>query len=96
MEEIIYANSKLATESRVSTLAVRIAIDVLFGKEVMRQCTPQGCRDKPALPRDELYTLKREIFQLFPKYHRDAAGFEGVWSNCIAALGQACKRLRKN
>ena len=56
-----------------TTLAV-----ALFGNEVVQQCIQQGCRD---MPREELFSLKREIFQLFPKYHRDVAGFEGVWSH---------------
>lgn len=74
----------------------QLAREAIFGKEVMARCAPQGTRSEPALPRAELYRLKKIIFQLFPTYHMCPASFESLWKMCLTSIEQACKRARKN
>lgn len=91
---VVEQNHKLANTSRVSTLAVRIAREAVYGEKLMKQCTVFGGRDLPGLPREELFHLKKVIFDLFPAFWKNPEDFESVWSGCIDAIGQACKRLR--
>lgn len=91
---VIEQNHKLTTTSKVSTLAVRISRDAVFGEKVMKQCTALGGRDLPGLPREELYEIKKSLFDLFPMFWKNKEDFESVWAGCIDAIGQACKRLR--
>lgn len=95
MNDVIEQNHKLANQSKVSTLAVKIARDAVFGPKLMRQCTPLGVRDLPGLPRAELYELKKTIYELFPALAKSPENFEPIWSQCVDAIGQACKRMRK-
>lgn len=90
------AHSKLKVESKIGTLAVKLARTSFFGPDVMAKCTVQGVRDYPGLPSAELGELKIALFRLFPQYWSNPAEFESLWGTCIEALGQACKRLRKN
>ena len=94
ISEVIESNHKLTTVSRVSTLAVRIARDAVFGKQVMKLCTAQGGRELPGLPREELYEIKKAIFDLLPCFWKNVEEFEGVWAGCIKAIGQNCKHQR--
>lgn len=87
-----YPNLK---ESKLPTLAVKLAKEVFFGEKVMRQCTPLGGRNLPGLPTAELNQLKETLFQHCPRYWSNIADFETMWSSSIDAIGQACKRLRK-
>ncbi len=89
-------NQKLRYESKAPTLALRLAKLTYFGEDVMARCTPNGCRDQPALPRKELYELKSEIFRLFPLYWCNPVGFEALWGNCLTSIEQGCKRLRRS
>ena len=94
--EVIEQNHKLAKVSRASTLSVKIARHAVFGESLMKKCTALGGRELPGLPRQELYTIKRAIFDLFPSYWKNVEDFEAVWTGCIDGIGQLCKRLRKN
>ena len=94
IHEVIEANHKLSKVSKVSTLAVKIARDAVFGEAVMRKCTAMGNRELPGLPRKELFEVKTALFDLFPSYWRSSEEFETVWATCIESIGQACKRLR--
>ena len=91
---VIEQNHKLTSTSKVSTLAVRISRDAVFGEKVMKQCTALGGRDLPGLPREELYEIKKSVFDLFPMFWKNKEDFESVWAGCIDAIGQACKRFR--
>lgn len=57
---------KLITESKIGTLAVKVA-----GCSVIEKCTVSSCRDLPGLPVNEVNTLKVTLFSLFPiiPYH---------------------------
>ena len=79
---------------RAPTLAMHLAREAFFGEDVMERCTPNGNRDLPGLPRDELYQLKIEMFRLFPKYWAAPQGFEALWATCMTSIEQCCKRIR--
>ena len=91
---MVEQNHKLAKVSKASTLAVKIAVDAVFGVDLMKKCTALGGRELPGLPRVELYQIKQAIYDLFPSYWRNSADFEVVWAACVDAIGQKCKRLR--
>ena len=94
IHKVIEANHKLSKVSKVSTLAVKIAREAVFGETVMKKCTAMGSRDLPGLPRKELFEIKKALFDLFPSYWSSCEEFESVWATCIESIGQACKRLR--
>ena len=81
-------------ESKISTLAVKLATHAIFGKSVMSRCTVAGTREHPALPTAQLNELKAVIFRLCPRYWKSPPEFEGVWKGCVESIGQACKRFR--
>ena len=59
----------------------------------MRQCTPGGTREYPALPQEELFELKKIMFEQFPRFHTCPGSFEPLWKKCVVSIEQACKRL---
>ena len=85
---------KLQCESKIGTLAVKLATLSIFGESVMLQCTVAGTREYPALPTAELNELKEVIFRLCPRYWKSPPEFEAIWKTCMESIGQACKRLR--
>ena len=91
---VIHKYPNLLCESKIGTLAVKLAKDSFFGEDVMVQCTVAGERDLPGLPTDELRKLKDSLFMRFPHYWQSPHEFEPLWRNSTAAIGQACKRLR--
>ena len=90
---VIKQHPKLRGDSKAGTLAVKLAHQAIFSDDVLAQCTPGGSRDLPALPNDELNTLKEEMFDQFSQYWSNPVEFEVVWGVCVNAVGQACKRL---
>lgn len=91
---VLTENSKLRMECTAGTLCQTLAKQAIFGKEVMKKCTPNGTCEHPGLPRAELFELKRTMFSQFPRFHSSPEGFEPVWKKCMVAIEQACKRLR--
>ena len=89
-------NAKYKVHNKVSTLAVKLAKEAIFGDTVIRKCTVSGEREFPALPQNELQDLKRIIFQQFPHYWQAPLEFELQWKSCCECIGQDCKRLRDN
>lgn len=85
---------KLLCESRIGTLAVKLAKDAYFGKDVMVQCTVAGERDLPGLPLDELHQLKQALYMQFHQFWQSPQEFEPLWKTATGAIGQSCKRLR--
>ena len=61
----------------------------------MVQCTVLGHRDFPGLPVAELQELKQYIFSRLTGFWSYPTEFEPLWSDCIAAIGQACSSLRR-
>ena len=50
--------SKLKGPCKAGTLCVKLSCEVVFGPEVLKQCTVRGCQDLLALPSEELVYLK--------------------------------------
>jgi hypothetical protein len=86
----------LIYESKVGTLATKLAKEAFFGDDVLVQCTIAGERDYPGLPEEELMQLKHAVFMQFPRFWNSPQEFEPLWKKCQASIGQACKRLRTN
>ena len=85
---------KLRCESKIATLAVKLAKEALFGEKILVRCTVVGERTLPGLPIAEVNELKTIIFRQFPQYWRAKHEFESVWKTIVDCVGQACKRLR--
>ena len=88
--------SKLKNESRIGTLAVKLAREVFFGEDVLRKCTVAGCRDLPGLPTKEVGDLKQLMFRQFPAYWNSPATFEPLWTTCVNSINQCCKVLQRS
>ena len=65
VETILHKFSKLHCESKIGTLAVKLAKVSIFGDQVLLKCTVMGGRKLPGLPAAELMELKRSLFLLF-------------------------------
>ena len=85
----------LKGESRAGTLAVKLAREVYFGSQVMSKCTMSGCWDLPGLPTAELGELKQTLFLQFPEFWKNPVEFEALWSKCVEAINQSCKKIRQ-
>ena len=85
---------KFRCESRIATLAVKLAKDAYFGVKILSKCTVMGERELPGLPRAELSELKKLLFLQFPNFWHSKQQFEPIWKLCIDAVGQLCKRER--
>lgn len=94
-EAVIAKYCHLRVESKVGMLAVKLAKEAFFGKDVLAQCTVSGFRDLRALPLNELNDLKQTLFQQFPNYWSSPEEFEAVWERVGEAIGQCAKGLRK-
>ena len=94
VDDVLIRYQKLRCESRVGTLAVKLAREAVFGTHVLAQCTVSGCRELPALPLRELGQLKEILFRQFPSHWKNPAGFELLWATCIGSINQCCKVLR--
>jgi len=85
---------KLRCESKIATLAVKLAKEAIFGDKILVQCTVVGERTLPGLPVKEVNKLKIVLFRQFPQYWKAKHEFESVWKIIVDCVGQACKRLR--
>ena len=95
VEVVLSRYTKLRTESKIGTLAVKLAKESFFGERILVQCTVSGFRELPALPPSPLGKLKETLIAQFPQYWKNTSGFEPLWSQCIASINQCCKGLRK-
>lgn len=80
---------ELQTEAKMGVLAVKYS-----GDDVLKQCTPRGWQDLPALPQALLNTIKTTLWNHFPQYASCPEAFEKKWVSVQDAVAQACKRLR--
>lgn len=85
----------ILTDSKMSTVAVKLAREVFFGDSVLERCSPRGGGKAPSLPHRVLNTLKMTLFELFPSYWSIPESFEQKWVLAQDAIAQHCKRLRK-
>lgn len=84
----------LTSESKIHTLALKLATESYFGTKVMAQCTVMGCSAYKGLPISELNNLKQFLFSKLVKYWSAPHDFEPVWSRCVASIGHGCTRAR--
>ena len=96
VKDVLKENIHLCTESCAGTLCQKLAKEVIFGEDIMKQCTFYGTRNAPGLPREELYSLKTIMFRQFPRFLSCPHLFEATWKKCIGSVEQACKRIRLN
>lgn len=94
-DEVIAKYPNLLVKGKLSRLAVRLAQESFFGRDVMKCCTVKGNGDYHALPAKELVDLKKFMINLcVPRYFTNNASFEITWKACIESIGQSCKGLR--
>ena len=93
--DILRKYPTLRTECKVSSLAVKLAREALFGDSILKRCTSRGWNDLPALPQVELNHLKATLFAQFPRLWTCSEDFEKKWTAAQESIAQACKRLRK-
>ena len=94
-EAVLTKYPTLRVESKIGILAVKLAKEAIFGKDVLAQCTVNGCRDLPALPLPELNELKQVLFRQFPSYWHTPEEFERIWERAGESIGQCAKGLRR-
>ena len=94
-DQVVAKYPGLLRKDRLSRLAVRLAQESYFGREIMALCTVQGNGDWHALPADRLQQLKTYMVSLcVPRYYPDRYTFETLWKTCTNSLDQSCKHLR--
>ena len=94
-EEVLQKYPKYLKKDKLTRLAVRLAQESYFGKEIMVLCTVQGNSDLHALPADALRQLKSFLISVTaPRYYPDRIAFETLWKSCSNSIGQSCKNLR--
>ena len=87
--------SHLLIDSQFGAFAVRLAKEVFFGDNVLKQCTTRGRGGCPALPHKVLTALKMTLFYNFPDYWTKPEAFEQKWIGAQESIGQMCKHLRR-
>ena len=96
VEDALRGYDELKCAEKASTLTQKLAREAFFGEDVMKRCTPGGTKDFPALPKDEMFSLKKEVFQQLPQFWQCPANFEKLWkTKCWPSVEQACCRLRR-
>ena len=90
----IQLHRSLTAESKMPTLALKLAVESYFGLKVMAQCTVMGSSAYKGLPINELNSLKQFLFSKVVKYWSAPHEFERIWSTCINSIGHGCARAR--
>ena len=95
IQQVMAENGQLTSyTSKITTLAVILAREAVFGDDVLGRCTAKGCGDRPALPHGELLQIKQTIYSAYPQFKESPHVFEAHWTKCTDAISQACKRAR--
>lgn len=95
-DEVIKKYPKYVNTSNIGRLAVRLAREAYFGKELMKKSTALGCQDKPRLPKEKLDSLKLKLLSLFPQFAAAPHEFEPLWTRSVAAINHHAASLRSN
>ena len=96
VEDALKGCKELKCAEKASTLTQKLAKQAIFGVEIMKRCTPGGTKELPALPREEMLTLKKAVYKELPQFWHSPVEFERLWkSKCWPAVEQACRRLRR-
>ena len=81
---------KFVYKKKLTRLAVRLAQEAFFGKEIMARCTVGGNGDLHALPKEALSQLKSFLITLsVPRLFTDHMLFESTWKSCLESIGQS-------
>ena len=67
VEDSLKGCKELKSVEKASTLAQKLAKEAIFGVEIMKRCTPGGTKELPALPKEEMFTLKKAICKELPQ-----------------------------
>lgn len=95
-QTVVQKYPQLLKQSKISTLAVRLAKESYFGGKVMASCTVRGVGDLPALPKTELDKLKTFLQKLtVPRFVSSRVEYENLWKLCVESINQSCKSIRK-
>ena len=62
VEDALRGCDELKCEEKASTLTQKLARETFFRGDVMKRCTPGGTKDFPALPKEEMFSLKKKYF----------------------------------
>ncbi len=95
IDEVLWKYRRYIVTEKVSALARRLAIEAVFGNDILKKCTPKGRTKLPALPTDLLYTLKQTLLNACPSYWAKPVQFEDVWNKkCLSGLKALCNEAR--
>lgn len=96
-EAVIAKYPKLRGDKKMGALAVALARECYFGKDVMRGASVSGKGPGTApLPSDGMGELQQVILSLCPSYQNDMTAFsENIWSKCRDAINHACSSYRR-
>ena len=92
IQQVISVNHSLCNTGKLTTLAVRIAREAVYGDCILRQCTPLGTR---GLSKRELEEDKKGTVRPLSCLCQKPEEFEPIWAARVSAIGQCCKKLRK-
>ena len=95
VEDSLKGCRELMSAEKASTLTQKLAKEAIFGVEIMKRCTPGGTKEFPALPKEEMFILKKIVYKQLPQFWHSPMQFEKLWKNkCWPAVEQACRRIR--
>jgi len=94
--ELVVENyPKLVDKKKITRLAIRLAQESFFGKEIMALCTVRGNGDFHALSKEALSQLKSFMISVsVPRFFTNCISFESTCKMCIESIRQLCKGLR--
>ena len=95
-DDILKKYPSLRGDAKMGRLAVALARECYFGKEIMKISSVggKGPGTRP-LPSKEMEDIRSAIFSLCPHYHSNLVEFENIiWSKCKTAINHACNKYR--
>ena len=93
-DAVINKYPKLMSLANIGRLAVRLACESYFGKDLLKKCTVVGCNDKPALPKHLVLDLKAKLLSIHPQFRTTPVEFEPFWCKCVGAINHCAAGLR--
>lgn len=93
-DSVIQKYPKLRTISNAGRLAVRLAHESYFGKDLLYTSTVYGQKDHKALPLDKVLELKRKMLSIHLGSVSSEVEFEAVWTKCVNAINHSASALR--
>ena len=93
-DSVIQKYPKLRTLSHAGRLAVRLAYESYFGKDLLHKSTVYGQKGHPPLPRDKVLQLKNKMLSIHLANVSSELEFEAVWTKCVNAINHSASSLR--